>query len=266
MVVALGGCASQKPNPLPPSAAAATSASIARVINSPSNTSSRPPIGSRTRYSSVSTSQRFVALTFDDGPHAVHTPRLLDILREKQVVATFYVLGDKVQSYPGITRRIVAEGHELGNHTWSHPLLTKLNDASVRSELQRTRQVIKQVAGVEVATFRPPYGGLNERQGQWIRREFGYPTIMWSVDPRDWKDRNAAVVTQRLLDGAHPGGILLAHDIHATTIAAMPATIDGLKRRGYRLVTVSQLLALEGRSLTEHGAPPELAVVHLNLR
>jgi len=199
--------------------------------------------GSAVTHSRGNTSLPYIALTFDDGPHPVHTPRLLDILAKHNVKATFYVVGSRVQQYPNIVRRMVAEGHEIGNHTWSHPNLTKLSPAAVRSELDRSRDAIAAIAGVKPRTMRPPYGALTQNQRGWIFGEYGYPTIMWSVDPRDWKDRNAGIVSSRIISQTGKGGIVLVHDIHGTSVSAMPSAINGLLAKGYQFVTVSQLLS-----------------------
>ena len=196
-------------------------------------------------FSRVLVSGNFVALTFDDGPHPQNTPRLLDILRARNVKATFYVIGRSVDLYPQVVRRTVAEGHEIGNHTHTHRLMTKLSDSEVRSELTRCSDAVQRAAGVRVRTMRPPYGGLLQRQRELVHSEFGYPTILWSVDPLDWKRPGPSVVTSRILSGASAGGIILAHDLHAPTVDAMPATVDGLLRRGFKFVTVSQLLAMK---------------------
>lgn len=196
-------------------------------------------------FSRVSVGQPYVAMTFDDGPHPRNTPRLLDMLRERNIKATFYVIGRNVDMYPEIVRRIVAEGHEIGNHTYTHRNLTKLSDDSVREELTKTRDAIAKAAGVQPRTMRPPYGALLQSQRTWIHSELGYPTILWSVDPRDWQRPGPSVVTSRILSAATPGAIILAHDLHAPTVDAMPATLDGLLRKGYRFVTVSQLLAMK---------------------
>jgi peptidoglycan/xylan/chitin deacetylase (PgdA/CDA1 family) len=183
-------------------------------------------------------------LTFDDGPHPELTPRLLDILRAEGVRATFYVVGKNVEAYPEIARRIVAEGHEIANHSWSHPALPSLGAARLNQELESTSAVIERVTGRRPTNMRPPYGALNERVRRTIINDHKMDIILWSVDPLDWKRPGAAVVTQRLVQGAQPGGILLAHDIHPGTIEAMPGTIAQLKAKGYGFATVSQLLAM----------------------
>lgn len=193
--------------------------------------------------SNGSRSSKYLALTFDDGPHPVHTPRLLDMLRERNVKATFYVLGPRVQSYPHIIRRMVAEGHEIGNHTWTHGNLKHMSDQQIRSEFARTRDMIVAVSGVQPRTMRAPYGSIYTRQREMVYREFGYPTVMWDVDPLDWKKPGHSVVAQRLISRARNGSILLLHDIHGSSVDAVPHTIDSLLRAGYQFVTVSQLIA-----------------------
>ncbi len=186
----------------------------------------------------------YIAMTYDDGPHPRNTPRLLDMLRKRNIKATFYVIGRSVNMYPHIVRRIVAEGHEIGNHTWSHPKLTALSDSQVRLELSKTRDAIVAASGVKPRTMRPPYGALRQSQRAWIFKEFGYPTILWNVDPEDWRRPGVSVVTSRIVNRTRNGSIVLAHDLHKPTVDAMPATLDGLLRRGFKFVTVSQLLAL----------------------
>ncbi len=195
-------------------------------------------------YSRVRTNLPYIAMTYDDGPHPQNTPRLLDILRKRNIKATFYVIGRSVNLYPQLTRRIVAEGHEIGNHTWTHPNLKTLSNADVRKELNSTRDIIVSTCGVKPRTMRPPYGALRQDQRAWIYKEYGYPTILWSVDPEDWKRPGVSVVTSRIVNNTRNGGIVLAHDLHKPTIDAMPGTLDGLLRKGFKFVTISQLLAL----------------------
>jgi peptidoglycan/xylan/chitin deacetylase (PgdA/CDA1 family) len=168
------------------------------------------------------------------------------------VKATFYVVGRSVNLYPQILRQTVDEGHEIGNHSQTHRLLSKLSDSEVIDELRRCRESVAQASGATMRTMRPPYGGLLQRQRELVHSTFGYPTILWSVDPLDWKRPGVGVVSSRLINGAGDGGILLAHDIHAPTIDAMPATIDSLLRRGFKFVTVSQLIAMKSEASTAH--------------
>jgi peptidoglycan/xylan/chitin deacetylase (PgdA/CDA1 family) len=207
-----------------------------------------PPPGVKTTYNSVSVSQPYIAMTFDDGPHATFTPRLLDILKERNIKATFFLVGQNAREYPAIVRRILAEGHELGNHTWDHGSLSSMSAQKVHDELAKTHQAVLDASGYNMRIMRPPYGATNARVKQQCWDEFGYATIIWSVDPFDWKRPGSKVVEQRILSGVHPGAIILAHDIHGGTIDAMPDTLDALLSKGYRFVTVSQLLNLASTS------------------
>jgi peptidoglycan/xylan/chitin deacetylase (PgdA/CDA1 family) len=218
---------------------------VGGIINKDSPVPKVPPPGVRTRYSSIHTDQMVLAMTFDDGPHPQNTPKLLDLLKERNIKATFFLVGANVKAYPDIVRRIIAEGHEVANHTWTHPSLTSLSDEKIRSEMQRTQDAIVAASGYHPRLMRAPFGATNKRIEQWIFNEFGFPSILWSVDPNDWKRPGVAVVTRRLVEGAHKGAILLAHDIHAPTITAMPSTLDQLLAKGYQFVTVSQLLNIE---------------------
>jgi peptidoglycan-N-acetylglucosamine deacetylase len=193
----------------------------------------------------VNISQPVVAMTFDDGPHPTLTPKLLDILKERNIKCTFFVIGSSARAYPQIIRRILAEGHEIANHTYTHCNLPTRTDAQIRSELQQSEDALVAAANYRPHLIRPPYGAINQRIKQLMFTEFGYSTIMWSVDPQDWRRPGVAAVTSRLVNGAHPGAIMLAHDIHPPTIQAMPSMFDQLLAKGYRFVTVSQLLNLE---------------------
>lgn len=186
----------------------------------------------------------FAAITFDDGPHGSQTPRLLKMLRDRGIRATFFLVGQCVAENPEIARQIVAEGHEIASHSWSHPLLSKMSEDSVKDQLQRTHEVIKQETGVNVTLFRPPFGGFTVNQRNWAHSTWGYQTILWDVDSLDWKHRTPAKTQAIVLANARPGSIILCHDIHKTTVDAMPATLDALLAKGLRLVTVSDLLKM----------------------
>jgi peptidoglycan/xylan/chitin deacetylase (PgdA/CDA1 family) len=218
---------------------------LAKRLNQPSTMPNVPPAGARLSYSQVNISQPVVAMTFDDGPHPTLTPQLLDLLKERNIKCTFFVIGKNAKTYPNIIRRIIAEGHEIGNHTWNHPSLTSRSDDQIRNELKQSEEAVFAAANYRPQLIRPPYGAINNRIKQLMFSEFGYSTIMWSVDPQDWRRPGASVVTSRLVGGAHPGAIMLAHDIHPGTIAAMPSFFDQMLAKGYQFVTVSQLLNLE---------------------
>jgi len=196
-------------------------------------------------YTRALVSGKYIAMTFDDGPHPQNTPRLLKILSQRNIKATFFVIGQSVQNHPQVLRQTIDEGHEIGNHTQTHRLLTKLNDDQLRWEFDKCRDAIQQAAGYEPKLMRPPYGALSGRQRALAYNEYGYPTILWSVDPMDWKRPGPSVVASRILNNTNQGSIVLAHDLHSGTVSAMPATLDGLLRRGFKFVTVSQLLAMQ---------------------
>lgn len=204
-----------------------------------------PPPGAKVVYNSIHTNEPYIALTFDDGPHVTNTPRLLDMLRDRNIKATFFVVGKCAQEYPHLIRRILAEGHEIGNHTWTHRSLPTLSEASAHDELVKTAKAVEDASGYHIRVMRPPYGATNLRLKKTCYDDFGYPTILWDVDPFDWKRPGASVVKSRILAGTRPGSIILCHDIHQQTIDAMPDTLDTLLSKGYRFVTVSQLLNLE---------------------
>lgn len=222
---------------------------LVKRLNNPSSMPVVPPAGARTSYSSVKITQQALAMTFDDGPHPSLTPKLLDILKERNIKCTFFLIGQQVKMYPDIVRRIIAEGHEIGNHTWTHCSLTSRSDEQIRNELKKSEDAVYEVAGVRPHLVRPPYGAINSRIKDLMFTEFGYSTIMWSVDPQDWRRPGVAAVTSRLVNGAHPGAIMLSHDIHPPTITAMPAMFDQLLAKGYQFVTVSQLLNMEKASM-----------------
>lgn len=183
-------------------------------------------------------------MTFDDGPNASLTPKLLDLLAAHHMKATFFVVGENAAEYPEILKRAAREGHEIANHSWSHPNLGKMGDDAVRRELQKTDDAIKAAIGIRPTLMRPPYGSITARQKSWIHDEFGYRIIIWDVDPLDWKRPGPSVVTHRIVSEARPGSIILAHDIHPPTIEAMPATFDQLEAKGFKFVTVSELIAM----------------------
>lgn len=201
--------------------------------------------------------QPVVALTFDDGPHPDFTPRLLDTLKKEGIKATFFMVGRCVVSYPNVVKRIVDEGHEIASHSWSHPLLTSLSNASLDSQMQRTHDAIIKACGVTPTLYRPPYGASRLSQRKRIHDSFGYLSILWDVDPLDWQPpRNSQKVHDRILAQTRAGSIILCHDIHETTVDAMPATIADLKARGFQFMTVTQLIDLEKKTPRVPGAAP----------
>lgn len=181
---------------------------------------------------------RCVALTFDDGPSR-HTARLLDTLRRYGVQATFFVVGRNTGRHRALLRRMIREGHEIGTHTQDHADLTRLSTARVKRELRGPIPDIES-AGVRVRLARPPYGATDARIRR-AMRNLGLRQVLWNVDPQDWRYRNAGLVARHIIRETGRGEIVLSHDIHPTTVDAMPRVIRALQRRGYRLVTVSDL-------------------------
>jgi len=186
---------------------------------------------------------KLVALTFDDGPSGATTWRLLDILAEKQVRVTFFVLGNMVLKSPDLLRAELAAGHEVGSHTVTHANLSKSTVDGIRWERQRMNEIFQEVAGSPGPTImRPPYGAVNDT----VRAQVGQPMILWTVDTEDWRYRDPVEVRRRAMAGVFDGSIILMHDIHATTIDAVAGIIDDLRAAGYTIVTVSQLAAARG--------------------
>lgn len=182
-----------------------------------------------------------IALTFDDGPHQDYTPQILNTLKEKQVRATFFQLGRNIEGNEALLKRAHQEGHILATHTWDHPQLPLLPDADIQAQILNTKKVSEAASGVKTTLMRPPYGLFNDAVLNTLAST-GDSLIMWDVDTEDWKNKDAAETTQRALAGAHPGAIILMHDIHPSTAQALPGIIDGLRAAGYTLVDIPTIL------------------------
>lgn len=233
-----------------PSLGPATAGTPAQAVATPATYASvpqKPAAGAPLKhsYNSCNVDGPYIAMTFDDGPHATNTPRLLDMLKQRGIKATFFVVGQCAAEYPDIMKRIAAEGHEIGNHSWSHIALNRTGAESLRKQMENTNAAIEKSTGVRPTVMRPPYGATSAALNKRFDEEYGMKVILWSVDPLDWKNRNANTVYNRIVQNTHPGAIILAHDIHATTVAAMPQTFDTLLAKGYKFVTVSELLAMD---------------------
>ena len=180
-----------------------------------------------------------IALTFDDGP-GPYTEKLLDILDKYDAKATFFLIGSKVSARANTLRSIQARGHQLGNHSWSHPELPKLSVDQIAGEIDRTNEAIRQATGVKPSILRPPYGAVNGVVLEQLRLR-NMSSILWSVDTRDWADRNSQIVCSRAVAGARPGAVILMHDIHQTSVNAVPCILSSLKQQGYSFVTIQRL-------------------------
>lgn len=183
------------------------------------------------------------ALTYDDGPDARTTPQLLGILKEKNVQATFFMTGSNATANPSVARQVADAGHAIGNHTFSHPYLTKLSAPDVRKEMDRTDAAILAATGSAPAMMRPPYGAADAA----VQAAVGKPLIIWAVDSLDWQSKNPAAFVPKVLKEVTPGAVVLMHDVQPTTIAGQPELISALQGQGYHLVSVPQLF--EGTTL-----------------
>src|SRR5437764_2618291 len=220
----------------------------------PQKSVGKRPTEQNITFNSVHTDGLYIAMSFDDGPSATLTPKLLDLLAARHIKATFFVIGENVAEHPEIVARAAREGHEIGNHSWSHPNFGKMSDESVRRQLQQTDDAIKSATGKRPTLLRPPYGSITAREKRWIHDEFGYDIILWDVDPYDWKRPGPAVVRARILKETRPGSIVLSHDIHPGTIEAMPSTFDELEAKGFKFVTVSELIRIAA-ARPSHASP-----------
>ena len=185
---------------------------------------------------------RFVALTFDDGPRRDTTSRLLDGLRERGASATFFLVGQQIEGSEDLLLRMRDEGHQVGNHSWSHASLKDESDWGLLQEVGRTDTLLREILGEGSYWLRPPDGFLTARQRQLVT----VPVIEWSVDPEDWKLRDTEKDVAAVLKKVRPGDIILMHDSIPATVDAALRIVDALQAEGYWFVTVRELLALNG--------------------
>jgi peptidoglycan/xylan/chitin deacetylase (PgdA/CDA1 family) len=196
----------------------------------------------------VDTAEPVVALTFDDGPLPDSTEEILAILDAAGARATFFVIGEQMAAYPEGGRRIVAAGHELGNHTYSHRQMVGVSYGTVRAEIERTDALIRAAGYVGAISFRPPYGKRLLALPYYLWRH-GRPTLYWDVEPESYAEiaADSGRIAAHVLENVQPGSIILLHAMgenRAATREAVPEIIAGLTARGYRLATVSELLAM----------------------
>ena len=185
-----------------------------------------------------------IALTFDDGPHPYRTDDILDLLERYGIKATFFVIGENVSYYPEPFKRAVALGHEIGNHTYHHTLLSKTCEQTIAPEIRKTDEIIFKTAGYRPRLFRPPEGAYGECALK-AARSMNYSTILWTVDTRDWERPPAQAIVDNVLQNTGGGSILLFHDyMHksAHTMEALEILIPRLLEKGYEFVTVSELI------------------------
>lgn len=180
-----------------------------------------------------------VALTFDDGPHPKYTAQIIDELNKYNSSATFFVLGSRVEKYPDTLKKIIENGNQIGNHTYDHIELTKLDSVKISDEINRTTKAIYDIVGSGPEVVRPSYGSINGK----VITNTGMPLILWSVDTRDWKTRDKNLIVNEALKKVKDGDIILMHDIYKTTADAAAVIIKELSSRGYQLVTINELYA-----------------------
>lgn len=203
-------------------------------------------------FSEVKTSQKVVALTFDDGPNPPYTDQVLDILREEGVPATFFVIGRNAEKHPDLLRRMIAEGHQVGNHTYNHVDLLKADRATIADEVDRTNKVISGIIGAPARVVRPPHG-FRDAVVLEVMGERGMKVVEWSVLSRDWTNPGVDIIVKRTLDKVKSGAVILLHDgdgvtaasPRAQTVAAARQIIRDLKAQGYKFVTVDDILKTE---------------------
>lgn len=192
----------------------------------------------------LDSSKKTVALTFDDGPNK-NTLSILDTLKYNHASATFFMVGTNINNFSETVKRIRNEGHELGSHSYSHKSLLHVKNEELDKEINEVSNLVKNITGTEIKLLRPPYGSINGE----VRDKYPYSYIMWSVDPEDWKYKDANVVKEHVLDKVEDGDIILLHDIHYTTAEALKLILPELYARGYQVVSVSKLAELKGITL-----------------
>lgn len=179
-----------------------------------------------------------IALTFDDGPHPFYTEQLLDGLKERGVVVTFFVTGAHAELHPDVIKRMQEEGHLIGNHTYSHMQLTRGNRESFKEELIKTNEIIKGITGEEVEFVRPPYGSWDKS----FEKELNMFPVLWNVDPLDWSSKNVNRIVEKIMSKAGENDIILMHDYYDTSVTAALKVVDELLDQGYTFVTVEEIL------------------------
>ena len=179
-----------------------------------------------------------IALTFDDGPHPVYTPLLMDGLAKRKVKATFFITGENAEAYPELVKRMQEEGHLIGNHTYSHIQLTRGNREKFKGELKKTNEIIEEITGHGVTYVRPPYGSWDKS----FEKELNMIPVLWNIDPLDWCCNDASCVIRRVESAAGEDAVILLHDSYPSTVTAALQIVDDLQKQGYMFVTVEEIL------------------------
>ena len=190
----------------------------------------------------IDKTKKLIAFTFDDGPLKGNTERVLAALEKNDARATFFMLGQNANYYPETVKKVLESGNEVSSHTWNHTYLPKLSAAQVREQEDKTANAIYKACGSKPVSVRPPYGAINEN----VKKGIDTPLILWSVDTLDWKTKNTDATVKTILKHAKDGDIVLMHDIHKPTVAAVEKVLPILKKKGYEVCTVSELLEAKG--------------------
>lgn len=193
-------------------------------------------------------SNKLVALTFDDGPCPGVTERVLDTLRQYGAHATFFMLGENVEKYGDLVQRVYREGHQIGNHSWSHEWFTKIDEKEMRSSLENTQNEIEKACGKRPFLHRPPYGDIDDNTFAVIG-SCDLSAIIWSIDPKDWKRLGAEVTFENVVNKSEDGDIILLHDIHEQTADALKMIMPKLVEKGFEFVTIEDLAKAKGITL-----------------
>ena len=179
-----------------------------------------------------------IALTFDDGPHTVYTPKLLDGLKERNVKATFFVVGKNIEGREDIIKRMDEEGHLIGNHTYDHVKITGLPEEEACAQITKTSELVKEITGKNTEFVRPPFGAWDKK----LECGFEMFPVLWSIDPLDWTTKNVDAVVQKVLSRAEENSIILLHDYYDSSVEAALKIVDALLERGFEFVTVDELV------------------------
>lgn len=212
------------------------------------STSAQTTAETTTKKIDASPDDKLIALTFDDGPYSPVTERILDVLEKNGARATFFVVGNRVASYKSSVERAAKLGCEIGSHTFTHQNLTKVSVEGMKSELEKTNDAVSKITGHDITVLRPPEGAVNDS----VRAHANYPLVLWSVDSKDWKYRNAAKDYDNVVNNVFDGCIILMHDLYPATADAVTKFVPELVAKGYKFVTFSELMELRGVK-TENG-------------
>ena len=184
------------------------------------------------------TEKKRIALTFDDGPHPIYTPQMLELLKEEQVPATFFLLGENVELYGDVVKEIAKEGHLIGNHTYHHVQITSLSLEEACKEIQETSDLIEELTGIGTEYVRPPFGTWNEE----LEERLNLIPVMWSIDTKDWTTQNVDWIVRETVKHAEDHDIILMHDSYQSTVDAVKRVIEQLEAEGFEFVTVDEII------------------------